>query len=129
MILNSRVARQREITGEPLNSRSRILAPNKREITGVDCISKKIVKLIHFHFHFCTHSFNIFSLFEHFLKYPCIKIEGLESRLKLIRVSQHSMKIRQIIAKKRMLCLSQNHGFMLISSFRASTVPNLKALA
>ena len=41
VILNSRVvafARQREITGEPLNSRSRILAPNKREITGVDCI-------------------------------------------------------------------------------------------
>ena len=40
VILNSRVvafARQREITGEPLNSRSRILAPNKREITGVDC--------------------------------------------------------------------------------------------
>ena len=26
-------------TGEPLNSRSRILAPNWREITGVDCIS------------------------------------------------------------------------------------------
>ena len=41
VILNSRVgafAQQREITGEPLNSRSRILAPNKREITGVDCI-------------------------------------------------------------------------------------------
>ena len=41
MILNSRVvifARQREITGEPLNSRSRILAPNRREITGFDCI-------------------------------------------------------------------------------------------
>ena len=40
MILNLRVvafARQREITGEPLNSRSRILAPNRREITGVDC--------------------------------------------------------------------------------------------
>ena len=32
------LARQREITGEPLNSRSRILAPNRREITGVDCI-------------------------------------------------------------------------------------------
>ena len=30
----------REITGEPLNSRSRILAPNRREITGVDCIRK-----------------------------------------------------------------------------------------
>ena len=29
-------APSREITGEPLNSRSRILAPNKREITGVD---------------------------------------------------------------------------------------------
>ena len=29
--------RLREITGEPLNSRSRILDPNKREITGVDC--------------------------------------------------------------------------------------------
>ena len=28
----------RDITGEPLNSRSRILAPNWREITGVDCI-------------------------------------------------------------------------------------------
>ena len=44
MILNSRVeafARQREITGEPLNSRSRILAPNKREITGVDCTTGK----------------------------------------------------------------------------------------
>ena len=39
VILNSRVvafAGQREITGEPLNSRSRILAPNRREITGVD---------------------------------------------------------------------------------------------
>ena len=30
-------ARKREITGEPLNSRSQILAPNRREITGVDC--------------------------------------------------------------------------------------------
>ena len=30
-------ARKREITGEPLNSRSRILAPKWREITGVDC--------------------------------------------------------------------------------------------
>ena len=30
--------RKREITGEPLNSRSLILAPNSREITGVDCI-------------------------------------------------------------------------------------------
>ena len=29
--------RLREITGEPLNSCSRILDPNKREITGVDC--------------------------------------------------------------------------------------------
>ena len=28
----------REITREPLNSRSQILAPNRREITGVDCI-------------------------------------------------------------------------------------------
>ena len=27
----------REITGEPLNSHSRILAPNRCEITGVDC--------------------------------------------------------------------------------------------
>ena len=35
-------ARKREITGEPLNSRSRILAPKWREITGVDCI---IIKL------------------------------------------------------------------------------------
>ena len=46
VILNSRVvafARQREITGEPLNSRSRILAPNRREITGVDCISVRNV--------------------------------------------------------------------------------------
>ena len=46
MILNSRVvafARQREITGEPLNSRSRILAPNRREITGVDCTYKHIM--------------------------------------------------------------------------------------
>ena len=31
-------APSREITGEPLNSRSRILAPNKRKITGFDCI-------------------------------------------------------------------------------------------
>ena len=31
-------ARKREITGEPLNSRSQILAPNRREITGVNCI-------------------------------------------------------------------------------------------
>ena len=30
-------AQKREITGEPLNSRSRILAPKWREITGVDC--------------------------------------------------------------------------------------------
>ena len=30
-------ARKREITGEPLNSRSRIVAPKWREITGVDC--------------------------------------------------------------------------------------------
>ena len=29
--------RKREITGEPLNSRSQILAPKWREITGVDC--------------------------------------------------------------------------------------------
>ena len=29
--------RKREIKGEPLNSRLQILAPNKREITGVDC--------------------------------------------------------------------------------------------
>ena len=34
----SRVVALREITGEPLNSRSQILAPNRREITGVDCI-------------------------------------------------------------------------------------------
>ena len=34
------LARKREITGEPLNSRSRILAPKWREITGVDCITK-----------------------------------------------------------------------------------------
>ena len=33
-------AGKREITGEPLNSRSQILAPNRREITGVDCITK-----------------------------------------------------------------------------------------
>ena len=32
--------RKREITGEPLNSRSQILAPNRREITGVDCTKK-----------------------------------------------------------------------------------------
>ena len=45
VILNSRVgafARQREITGEPLNSRSRIMAPNKREITGVDCTANSL---------------------------------------------------------------------------------------
>ena len=35
----------REITGEPLNSRSRILAPNWREIMGVDCIY--IPRLLH----------------------------------------------------------------------------------
>ena len=39
-----RFTRQREITGEPLNSRSRILAPNKREITGVDCITCWVLK-------------------------------------------------------------------------------------
>ena len=31
-------AKARKIMGEPLNSRSQILAPNRREITGVDCI-------------------------------------------------------------------------------------------
>ena len=49
MILNSRVvafARQREITGEPLNSRSWILAPNRREITGVDCINNWIEQVV-----------------------------------------------------------------------------------
>ena len=35
-------ARKREITGEPLNSRSQILAPNRREITGFDCILLEI---------------------------------------------------------------------------------------
>ena len=35
-----------QITGEPLNSRSRILAPNKREITGVDCIVHGFVLVI-----------------------------------------------------------------------------------
>ena len=35
-------ARKHEITGEPLNSRSRILTPNWREITGVDCILSEI---------------------------------------------------------------------------------------
>ena len=34
-----------EITGEPLNSRSRILAPNWREITGVDCIGIPMLKI------------------------------------------------------------------------------------
>ena len=41
----------RERTGEPLNSRSRILAPNWREITGVDC--NRIlcpIKLVHYTF-------------------------------------------------------------------------------
>ena len=33
----------REITGEPLNSRSWILAPNWREITGVDCIYSEVI--------------------------------------------------------------------------------------
>ena len=33
---------KREITGEPLNSRSQILAPNRREITGVDCIQRLV---------------------------------------------------------------------------------------
>ena len=50
VILNSRLvafARQREITGEPLNSRSRILAPNRREITGFDCIYIYIYIYIH----------------------------------------------------------------------------------
>ena len=32
------IARKHEITGEPLNLKSRILAPNWREMTGVDCI-------------------------------------------------------------------------------------------
>ena len=31
------LARKREITGEPLNPRLRILAPNWRKITGIDC--------------------------------------------------------------------------------------------
>ena len=68
-------------------------------------------------------------LFQNFLKYPCIKIEDLESRLKLNRVSQHSMKIHDIIAKNNILWLSQNPGPILISLLRASTVPNVKALA
>ena len=36
-------SRESEITGEPLNSRSQILAPKWREITGVDCTRKDIL--------------------------------------------------------------------------------------
>ena len=36
----------REITGEPLNSRSRILAPKWREITGVDCTVKPLSRTL-----------------------------------------------------------------------------------
>ena len=34
------------LTGEPLNSRSQILAPNRREITGVDCNGISCAKFI-----------------------------------------------------------------------------------
>ena len=68
-------------------------------------------------------------LFQNFLRYPCIKIEDLESRLKLKGVSQPSMKIRQIIAKNIILWLSQNPGRLLISLYSISTVPNLQVLA
>ena len=58
VILNSRVgafAQQREITGEPLNSCSRILAPNKREITGIDCISVTVMYLNIIHINIKPH--------------------------------------------------------------------------
>ena len=47
-------AQKREITGEPLNSRSQILAPNRREITGVDCMKVIAVNNINWFFLFLT---------------------------------------------------------------------------
>ena len=43
-------ARKREITGEPLNSRSRILAPKWREITGVNCTGQSVLEYQGFFF-------------------------------------------------------------------------------